>query len=152
MNGPAYLTEEGLEKLTEELHQLKTVRKREVAGRIERAKELGDLSENAEYADAKDEMSFIEGRIIELEDYLNRSEVIKPGIAGVVTVGSTVILKNGGPDKKYKIVGANEANPLQGLISNETPLAQALIGKAKGDKIEVTVPAGKIVYTIVEIA
>ena len=152
MDRPAYLTEEGLAKLKNELHELKTVRKREVAERIERAKELGDLSENAEYADAKYEMAFIEGRILELEDYLNRSVVIQPGEGSVVQIGSTVVIKNSGAEKTYKIVGANEANPLEGRISNETPLASALLGKKEGDTVEVTVPSGQVTYSIKKIS
>ncbi len=148
---PAYITKEGLERMKEELRELKTVKKREVAGRIERAKELGDLSENAEYADAKDEMAFIEGRILELGDYLNRAVVIERGTGGAVQVGCTVTMRNGGAEKTYTIVGANEADPVKGLISNETPLARALLGKAVGDTVEVTVPAGKVTYTVMKV-
>lgn len=151
MDKPAYITKEGFERIKSELHELKTVKKREVAERIERAKELGDLSENAEYADAKDEMSFVEGRIIELDDYINRAVVIADDKSGVVQVGSTVVLKSANAQKTYTIVGANEADPLSGRISNETPLAQALLGKNKGDVIEVTVPAGKIAYTVLKV-
>lgn len=151
MSTDAYITKEGLVKIQEELHFLKTEKKREVAGRIERAKELGDLSENAEYADAKDEMSFIEGRILELADYINRAVVIEPTAGGMVQVGSTVVLKNGKVEKVYTIVGANEADPLAGRISNETPLAQALLGKKMGDTVDFTVPAGKVQYTIKEV-
>lgn len=152
MSNPGYITKDGFEKMKEELRYLKMVKKREVADRIEKAKELGDLSENAEYADAKDEMSFIEGKIIELEDYVNRAVVIDHTQTDVVQVGSTVIVKNKEGEKTYTIVGANEADPLGGKISNETPLAQALLGKAKGDEIELTVPAGKISYKIVKIS
>ena len=148
---PAYITKEGLEKLKEELLQLKTVKKREIADRIEKAKDLGDLGENAEYADAKDEMMFSEGRTRELEDYVNRAVVIEQSEGGVIQVGSTIALKNGGAEKKYTIVGANEANPLEGRISNETPLAQALLGKKVGDKVDINVPAGKITYKILSV-
>lgn len=151
MSTPAYITKDGFEKMKLELHHLKTIKKREVADRIEKAKELGDISENAEYADAKDEMCFIEGHIIELEDYINRAVVIEHGTTDVVQVGSTVSIKNGGAEKTYTIVGPNEANPLAGRISNETPLAQALLGKKKGDRVEFTVPAGKIEYKILSI-
>lgn len=151
MSTDVYITKGGLVKLAEELHLLKTEKKREVADRIERAKELGDLSENAEYADAKDEMAFIEGRILELTDYINRAVVIEHTEGGTVQIGSTVVLKSGKVEKTYTIVGANEANPLAGMISNETPLAQALLGKKVGETVAFTVPAGKGHYTIKEV-
>jgi transcription elongation factor GreA len=151
MSSDAYITKDGLTKIQEELHYLKTEKKREVAERIERAKELGDLAENAEYADAKDEMAFIEGRILELADYINRAVVIVPASGTVVQIGSTVVLKNGKMEKVYTIVGANEADPLAGRISNETPLAQALLGKKAGESVECSVPAGKVQYTIKEV-
>ena len=97
-------------------------------------------------------MAFIEGRILELEDYLNRSVVIQPGEGSVVQIGSTVVIKNSGAEKTYKIVGANEANPLEGRISNETPLASALLGKKEGDTVEVTVPSGQVTYSIKKIS
>ncbi|TAK04648.1 transcription elongation factor GreA [Patescibacteria group bacterium] len=148
MSEYVYVTHAGLEKLKTELHELKTVRKREVANRIEKAKELGDLSENAEYADAKDEMSFIEGRIIELEDTINRSKIIEAGGTDVVNIGCTVEIEGGGQKKTYTIVGSSEADPAAGRISNETPLARALLGKKVGDTIEVTLPSGAVTYTV----
>ncbi len=148
MNEFVYLTEEGKKKLVAELHELKSVRKREVANRIEKAKELGDLSENAEYADAKDEMAFIEGRIIELEDTINRGKIIESGGTDAVSIGCTVEIEGGGQKKTYTIVGSSEADPNAGRISNETPIAQALLGKKIGETIEVTLPAGKITYTV----
>ncbi len=147
-----YVTPDGYENVKKELFELKTVRKREVANRIEKAKELGDLSENAEYADAKDEMSFIEGRIIELEDTLNRAVIIEQGSTDNVKIGATVELDNRGQKKTYTIVGSNEANPGAGRISNETPLAQALLGKQVGDEITVTVPSGEVRYRIAKIS
>lgn len=150
-DSPTYTTQEGLDKLKEELHHLKTVRRRETADRIEKAKELGDLSENAEYAEAKDELAFIEGRILELEDYINRSVVISHEASDRVTLGSKIKLKTKDKEKTYTIVGPNEANPAEGLISNETPLAQALMGKRQGDKIEVKAPSGNISYTVLKI-
>lgn len=148
MNEYVYVTPAGLEKLKKELHELKTVRKREVADRIEKAKELGDLSENAEYADAKDEMAFIEGRIMELEDAVNRSKVIESAGTGTVSIGHTVEVEVGGKTRTYTIVGSSEADPAAGRISNETPLAHALLGKKVGDSIEVSLPAGKTTYVI----
>lgn len=152
MSEYVYVTQEGLEKLKAELHELKTVRKREVANRIEKAKELGDLSENAEYADAKDEMSFIEGRIIELEDTVNRAKIIEAGGTDAVSIGCTVEIEGGGQKKTYTIVGSSEADPSAGRISNETPLARALLGKKVGDAITVTLPSGAVTYTVKHIS
>ncbi len=148
MSEHVYVTQEGLAKLKAELHELKTVRKREVANRIEKAKDLGDLSENAEYADAKDEMSFIDGRMIELEDTINRAKIIEAGGTDVVNIGCTVEIEGGGQKKTYTIMGSSEADPAAGRISNETPLARALLGKKVGDTIEVRLPSGAMTYTI----
>ena len=150
---PHYLTQEGLEKLKKELEELKTVRRREVIDRIQAARELGDLSENAEYSDAKDEQSFIEGRIEELEALIKKAEIIDSNNHnGAVSLGSTVkVVCNGDSEKEYKIVGSNEADPLKGLISNESPLGGAFLGKKVGETIEVEVPRGKMVCKIINI-
>lgn len=148
---PYYITKEGLEKLQEELRYLKGEKRREIAARIEKAKELGDLSENAEYAEAKDEMAFVEGRILELENSISRAAVISRHNVDIVTIGARVTVKGDGKEKIYTIVGLNEADPTQGKISNETPLAQALIGRKIGEEIEVATPRGKIRYTVVRI-
>jgi len=150
-DSPTYTTQEGLNKLKEELRHLKSVRRKEVAARIEKAKELGDLSENAEYAEAKDELAFIEGRILELEDYINRSVVISHEASDKVILGSKVTVRTKDKEKVYTIVGPNEANPAEGFISNETPLAQALLGKKKDDQTEVKAPSGMIKYSIIKI-
>ena len=149
-----YLTKEGLELLQKELHGLKTVKRREVASKIERAKELGDLSENAEYQEAKEELAFTEGRIIEIESILAHAEVIEEKAnlrAGIVSVGSTVIAKADSREINYQIVGSNEAEPKAGKISNESPLGQAFLGKAIGDNVDVTTPSGTITYRITAI-
>jgi transcription elongation factor GreA len=148
---PYYITKEGLEKLQEELLHRKGQKRREIAARSEKAKELGDLSENAEYAEAKDEMAFVEGRILELENSISRAVVISHHNADAVTIGARVTVNGDGKEKTYTIVGSNEADPSQGKISNETPLAQALIGRKIGEEIEVATPRGKIRYTIVRI-
>lgn len=145
---PYYITKEGLEKLQEELRHLKGEKRREIAARIEKAKELGDLSENAEYAEAKDEMAFVEGRILELESSIPRAAIIDHHNANMVTIGARVTIKGDGKEKTYTIVGSNEADPTQGKISNETPIAQALIGKKIGEEVEVATPRGKIKYTV----
>jgi len=136
------MTEEGLRKLQEELHTLKTVRRKEVAEAIQAAKEQGDLSENAEYVDAKDRQGLVEQRIAELEALLKNVEVIQKGNSTDVNVGNTVTLEVGGDKTAYTIVGANEANPAEGRISNESPLGRSLIGKKAGDDVSVRTPSG----------
>jgi len=145
---PYYITKEGLNKLQEELRHLKGEKRREIAARIEKAKELGDLSENAEYAEAKDEMAFVEGRVLELESSISRAAIIDHHNANMVTIGARVTINGEGKEKTYTIVGSNEADPTQGKISNETPIAQALIGKKIGEEVEVATPRGKIKYTV----
>ncbi len=133
-----------------ELAELKSVKRPEVAARIARARELGDLSENAEYAEAQEQASFLEGKIIELEAYINRAIVIEEAALGgaVVRVGSSVRIKSGTQEKNYQIVGSNEANPTAGRISNDTPIARALMGHHAGDTVAVSTPAGTVEYTI----
>ncbi|MBI2099608.1 transcription elongation factor GreA [Candidatus Uhrbacteria bacterium] len=150
-DNPIYTSKEGLEKLKEELRGLKTVRRKEAAARIEKAKELGDLSENAEYAEAKDELAFIEGRIIELEDYINRAIVFDHEAGDKVSLGSKVKVKAKDKEKEYTIVGPNEADPASGKISNETPLAKSLLGKKAGDEVEVKTPSGQVAYKILSV-
>ncbi|NQU83296.1 MAG: transcription elongation factor GreA [Parcubacteria group bacterium] len=141
---PFYISKEGLEKIKEELNYLQTTKRREVSDRIEKAKDMGDLSENAEYADAKDESGFMEGKIIELRDKVNRAVVIEHKKSGTVEVGSKVVLVCNGEDRNYHIVGPDEADPVEGRISNETPLAKGLLGKKINDEVEIEIPAGKL--------
>lgn len=147
-----YITKPGYEKLKKELDELKNVRRKEIADRIEIAKDMGDLSENAEYHEAKDEQGFIEGRIAELEITLPNAVIIERDTSGCVNVGNTVRISANGKEKEYTIVGANEADPLAGRISNESPLGIAFIGKCAGDTVEVQAPAGKIVYAIISVS
>ncbi len=147
-----YLTKEGLEKLTKELNELRNVRRKEVASRIEIAKDMGDLSENAEYNEAKEEQGFVEGRIAELEVLVPNAIIIERSNAGTVSVGSTVRVETNNKEREYTIVGASEADPVKGRISNESPLGTAFLGKAPGDSVEVKVPSGKIVYHIISIS
>ncbi|HLJ58323.1 MAG TPA: transcription elongation factor GreA [bacterium] len=145
------LTPEGLRKLEEELDHLKTVKRKEVAERIKQAKEFGDLAENSEYEDAKNEQAFTEGRILTLEGMLRSVKVINNHEvrSDVVTIGSTVkIADESGEDLTYTIVGSAEADPLRDKISNESPVGRALLGKRKGQVVTVQVPAGTIRYTI----
>lgn len=146
------LTREGLNKLNEELKHLVTDRRKEVIERIREAASHGDLSENADYAQAREEQSFIEGRIQEIEDMVKNAEIITAsGQHSMVTIGSTVTLKVNGTEKKYTIVGSNEANPGAGKISNESLVGKALLGKKAGDKFEVPTPAGEMKYEILAI-
>lgn len=148
-----YLTTQGLAKAKEELDFLIHTKRKEIVLRIERAKELGDLSENAEYNSAKEEQGFTEGRIAELDHLLKNAEVVSNnGPAGIVRVGSKVKVKVEGVDKEYEVVGANEADPLAGKISNESPLGQALIGHKKEDKFTVKAPRGPKEYEIINIS
>lgn len=149
-----YVSAEGLEKLKQELHELKTVRRREVASRIEVAKALGDLSENAEYHEAKDEMALLEGRITEIEEMLKNIQVIEEetGAKGVVRVGSTVKVSVNDKERTFHIVGSSEADPLSGKISNESPIGSALLGTKAGDSVVVTTPAGRTEYHVLEVS
>jgi transcription elongation factor GreA len=150
-NKPVYLTAEGLDKLKAELKHLVTVERPRVAQRIHEAKLDGDISENAEYEDAKQEQSFLEGRIATLEAQLKNAEVIAHGNGDRVGIGSTVVIKGREGEDKFTIVGSAEAAPREGRISNESPVGIALMGKRKGDKVTVQAPAGALDYTIVSV-
>ncbi len=150
------LTREGMEKMEQELFNLKTVKRREVAQKIKEARAQGDLSENAEYDAAKDEQGEIETRIAELEKMLRNAQVIdEENIEeGTVSLGSKVRLydKEFEEEIEYSIVGSTEANPMEGRISNESPVGQALLGAKVGDNVEVQTPGGVAVYTVLEIS
>jgi transcription elongation factor GreA len=149
------LTVEGLKKLEEELEHLKTVKRREVAERIKQAISFGDISENSEYEDAKNEQAFIEGSILTLEKMLRNAKIIDDENldTGVVSLGSTVLLKDleNGDEFTYSIVGSVEANPGANKISNESPVGKAILGQSKGQIVEVNVPAGQLKYQILDI-
>lgn len=136
------ITEDGLQKLKEELNMLKTVRRREVAQAIQVAKEQGDLSENAEYVEAKDAQGLLEQRIVDLESLLKNAEIIQKDENGQINVGYTVKVNMDGKEFSYTIVGPNEAEPAKGKISNESPLGTALQGKKVGDVASVRTPVG----------
>ena len=147
-----YLSKEGLEKLKEELNFLKTTKRKEIIERIETAKEMGDLSENAEYTDAKEEQGFVEGRVLELEDMINNATVVEENTnKSMVNIGSMIKVRSEAGEKDFHVVGSNEADPVKGKISYESPLGKAFIGKRIGDEVEVIIPKGIIKYTIVEI-
>jgi transcription elongation factor GreA len=141
---PVLLTKDGLRRLEDELSQLVGVRRGEVAERIRQARDFGDISENAEYTEAKNEQSLVEGRIQTLEGMLRLAVVIEdePREAGVVGVGANVTVNTDEGDETYAIVGAAEADPLHGRISNESPLGRALLGHRAGDEVEWTSPSG----------
>lgn len=149
------LTREGLKKYEDELHELKVVKRKEVAQKIKEAREQGDLSENAEYDAAKDEQRDIEARIEELEKILKNAEVVVEDEVDLdkINIGCCVKIRDieYNEDLEYKIVGSTEANSLKGKISNESPLGKALIGARRGDVVTVEAPAGVIEYTILDI-
>lgn len=149
----SYLTtKQGLEKIRTELQELKTVRRLEIAERIAKAKEFGDLSENAEYHDAKDALAFLEGRILELGNFAAHAVVSEPTSADVVNVGCRVRCLAGGSAKEYHVVGVSESDPAAGKISNESPLGIALLGRKKGERFERTLPSGSaMAYEILDI-
>jgi transcription elongation factor GreA len=149
-----YVTPEGLQQMKDELENLKTVRREAVAQKLETAIKQGDLKENADYHDAKEEQGFIEARIRQLEDRLGRAKLIEhSGPSNVVRVGSTVTVSEDGSDEMetYTIVGALEADPTKGLISNESPIGSALLGAKKGQTVSARTPAGTIQFMIHEI-
>ncbi|WP_322802615.1 transcription elongation factor GreA [Thermoflexus sp.] len=152
--GPTYLTPEGKRQLEEELEYLRTIKRREIAQRLRFAIQQGDLSENADYHAAKEEQAFIEGRIRMLEAILNSAVVIEPQPSedGRVRIGSRVtIAEDGGTPEVYVLVGPAEADPTQGKISYESPLGQALLGRAPGDVVTVEAPAGLLTFRILAV-
>ena len=150
------LTKDGYSKLVEELHHLETKRRKEVAQRIKEAIEFGDLSENSEYDDAKNEQAFLEGRIIQINDMLAMAKVIEENgqsKSTKVNVGSRVVLLDveSGDEEEYQIVGSFEADPTNHRISNESPVGRAIMGKKAGEIVQVRVPEGFLEYKVVEI-
>ncbi|MEK7181833.1 MAG: transcription elongation factor GreA [Patescibacteria group bacterium] len=145
-------TEEGLKKLHAELEERKTKMRLDIAQAIKEAKEQGDLSENAEYSEAKRNQNENESRIGELEAMLKDSVVAaKHRSSSIVGIGSMIAVKVHGKEMNFKIVGSNEVDPAQGKISNESPLGREFMGKSKGDKVEVAAPAGVVKYEIVSV-
>ena len=159
MQKDVILTPEGYERLKAEIEHLSTQRRREVAERIKEAREFGDISENSEYDDAKNEQMMLEARIAELEQKLRSAQVIDASELGtdVVRVGSTVHVKDEktGKSTKYTIVGSAEANPAEAKLSNESPVGKALVGRKKGDNVTVLLPNGRqreLTVTKIEVA
>jgi len=149
------MTVEGKEKLESELEELKTVKRKEVIERIKIARGFGDLSENSEYESAKDEQAFIEGRISNLQNMLQNVEIIDDSDvkSGEVALGRSVVFKElpNGTEEEYTIVGKAESDPFEGKISNESPIAQALIGKKVGDQVTIDTPGGKMDVEITKV-
>lgn len=140
---PVLLTPEGLLALERELEQLTSVRRTEVAERIRQAREFGDIAENSEYTEAKNEQGLLEGRILTLESMLRHAVLIEAEHrSGVVAIGTTVAVSSEDGDERYEIVGAAEADPLRGRISNESPLGRALLGHRAGDDVDWSGPIG----------
>lgn len=147
------LTNDGLEKLKTELDELKSQGRREVIDRIRTAKEFGDLSENAEYEDAKNQQSFIEGRIQELTEMIKRAKVVgSKRDTSKVDIGDTIEVDCDGEKSTYIIVGSTESDPIAGKISAESPIARCLMGKKVGDSVEVPIPDGKMSCKILKIS
>ncbi len=148
-----YLTKERHDVLVQELQDLKNSGRRAVAEKLKRAKEFGDLSENSEYQEAREEQTYLERRIQELTEILRTSEIIKKDSNGgaVVSMGSKVTLQRDGKSFIYTIVGSNEAKPTEGFVSNESPMGKAVLGTKPGDKIQIQTPKGKSDYLIVSV-
>ncbi|MBL7058540.1 transcription elongation factor GreA [Patescibacteria group bacterium] len=144
------MTKDALDKLVNELEYLTTTKRREIADRIQRAKDLGDLSENAEYTEAKEAHGFNEGRIGEIEVLIKNSTVVTAKKSGRIGLGSIVKVKAKGGQREYEIVSFNEADPINNKISNESPIGQALVDQKKGDKVTVSTPKGNLEFEIID--
>lgn len=146
-----FISSEGLQKIKDELNILRNKRN-EIARRISEAKNQGDISENAEYEEAKESQAFNEGRIIKLEEMIRNCVVVAKGKnKTVVDIGSTLEIQNKDKKSVFTIVGPEESNPSENFISNESPLGEALVGKKKGDVVEIETPGGKVKYKIIDI-
>jgi transcription elongation factor GreA len=148
------ITQEGLAKLQSELDNLISVRRQEIASKIKRAREMGGTENNAEYEDAKNDQAFVEGRILMLENIVKNATVIEsPAMPGTVEMGDKVLIQNqDGKIEQFTIVGSAEASPVEGKISNESPVGKALLGKKIGDEVEVTTPAGLLKLLIMDVS
>ncbi len=153
MPEPTYLTPEGAEKLKKELEELKGPRRQELSKRLRSAIQMGDLSENADYHKAKEDQGFLEGRIQEIEYMLRNAVIIEPNARrDVVSIGSRVTIQEGSePEETYHVVGAKEADPRKGRISNESPIGRALMDHKVGEEVEAETPGGKIRFKILKI-
>ena len=150
-NDIQYMSQEKLDELKQELENLQNTKIPEIAKKIDEAKQMGDSSENAEYHAARDEMAWAKSRVIELGRLIDNSKIISEEKTGFVQIGSTIVVKANGKEREYTIVGAQEADPLSGKISNESPLGSAFLGKRKKQEVQVELPAGVQVYKILEV-
>ncbi|XMT17234.1 transcription elongation factor GreA [Candidatus Saccharibacteria bacterium oral taxon 488] len=148
MNKVYQITESGQRELEQELEELKS-RRGEIADKIAAARDFGDLSENAEYDAAREAQGLLETRITEIETILQNASIIQVGGSSTVVLGSTVELEANGKTVVYTVVGPVEADPLEGKVSNESPIGQALMGKAVGDTVTINTPKGELAYTVV---
>lgn len=148
---PIQVTQEGLEKLKQELQYLKSIKRKDIAERLEAAKALGDLSENADYQQAKEDSAWTEGRINELEDIVSRAVIANAPKAGIASIGSTVKVSSGAQNRTFTIVGATEADPAHGKISADSPIGSALVGAKVGDDILVKTPSGAQRYRVEQV-
>ncbi len=146
------ISKEGYEKMEKEIEYLSTVKRKEIAESIQKAKDMGDLSENAEYHEAKDAQAYNEGKIIELKATIKNLTVVENGGSrDEIGMGSKITVKAGDKEKVYTIVSFNEVDPLEGKISNESPIGKAFLGKKKGEKVIVETPKGEVEYKILSI-
>jgi transcription elongation factor GreA len=150
-NQKIQFTAAGLSELKAELEELKNTKLPAAIDRVARARDFGDLSENAEYHAAREELSFLEGRIDELEDLMKKAQVVKNNKADAVNVGCKVTVELNGNEYTYEVVGEWEADPMKKKISPTSPLGQALMGKKKGEDVEFEAPAGKVIYKVKKI-
>ena len=146
-----YLTREGMGKFKKELEYLENTKRKEIADRLQYAISFGDLKENAAYHEAKEAQGFLEGRILELKMIISNARIIEKKENGVVDIGSLVTLVSLGKEEKFQLVDSQEADVFQGKISNESPLGKMILGKAKGDKIILESPEGKVEYKVADI-
>jgi len=152
-NGKFEITKSGLDELKKELDGLVHVKRPKIVERLSNARSQGDLSENSDYHNAKDELEFLDGRITELDEVLKNAVVVSnKGNGDGVALGTTVTLRINDNEQAFNIVGEWEADPAEKKISHTSPLGQALLGKKKGEKVEVEAPAGKVIYEILEIS
>ncbi len=145
------ITQAGLDQLKTELNQLITTRRPSLVERLTLARSMGDLSENSDYQSAREDLTFVDGRIAELEELIKSAQIAKPASFDAIDIGHSVTVKVNSHDAVFQIVGEWEADPKLKKISHSSPLGLALMGKKVGDKVEVVAPAGKLVYTVVAI-
>ena len=153
MDEKNYITEEKEQSLIEELKHLKTIKRKEIIERIDEARALGDLSENAEYHQAREEQGRNEDRINQIESILKNSVIVKKHSSSIAEIGTTIVVKKGNTNEEivYHLVGSEEADLTQNKISNKSPLGQALFGKKKGDEVSIETPKGLVKYTLIDI-